>query len=101
MTLWKDGERRRRLVNAAIISVVISILAGALAFLVVSLESAIRRPRPLLDDAMAAFNTVAVVFWATFTVQLLIEVTKSKAVLEFERRVHQAEELFQGRRIPR
>jgi hypothetical protein len=103
--LQRLRERRGRILRAALVSMIPAVVAGVIGVPVGMLGMAIRPMRPyeqmVRDGITTGLNTAGVVFWCVFLVLLLIEMTKSHAVLEFERRVKYAEELFKRGRAPR
>lgn len=103
--LFVDPARRRPHLIALVTSIVISISAGGFGFLS-SFIGITMRPRPwadiIHDGIITGLNTIPFVFWIAFLHQLLyLNVRKTPAVLDFERRVRQAEDLFKHKRISR
>lgn len=94
--LFADPVRRRTIYKDARLSAIVALGIGLVVFLGVLLISG-----SLKGAAMDGLNTVALVFWIHFLMQLFVEVTKSDAVEEFERRVRQEEELLERKRITR
>jgi hypothetical protein len=100
--LQRLRERRRAIIVAAGVSLLVSVIVGVVVGVVVTPAwfGTLRPKAPLRNSLTSGLNTAAVVFWIFFLPQFLVEMSKSPAVLELERRVKMAEELFK-RRAPR
>ena len=84
------GRLLKALAFALLIAAVFGVPSGVAAFLVPS-----QTPATLLHDALfLGGNAAAVVFWVAFLLLFVTQVYKTAAMLDMDRRVRQAEELF-------
>lgn len=92
-----DAGFRTRLLQNAVLAMFVAVLFGSPVYLAGCIGSTLA-PQPasaLHRRAIrASCNTAAVVFWMLFPVLFILRVYKTAAVLDFERRVRFAEDLF-------
>jgi hypothetical protein len=99
--MWKRlRERRGRLILFAVGSMAVAAVFGGGAFLSTFIRVA-PRPDAFSQGLRSGTNTAAVIFWVLFSIEFLIEMTKSHAVLEFERIVKRGEEIYSRGRATR
>ncbi len=85
------GRLLKALAFAMLIAAVFGIPAGFAAYLIPS-----QTPSTLLGDALfLGGNAAAIVFWVAFILMFVTQVYRTDAMLDMDRRVRKAEELFQ------